>query len=42
LDIRSRGYSDDDLWDGLTVEDVVEDSDTAFVWDKWEPLELWT
>lgn len=41
LDIRSQGYGDDDLWDGLTIEDVLEDSDTAFVWEKWEPLELW-
>jgi hypothetical protein len=41
LDIRSQGYGDDDLWDGLTIEDVLEDTDTAFVWEKWEPLELW-
>ena len=41
LDIRSRGYGDDDDWDGLTAEDVLEDEDTAFVWTKWEPLELW-
>lgn len=41
LDIRSQGYGDDDLWDGLTTEDVLEDEDTAFVWTKWEPLELW-
>jgi hypothetical protein len=41
LDIRSQGYGDDDMWDGLSVEDVLEDSDTAFVWEKWEPLELW-
>ncbi len=41
LDVRSQGYGDDDLWDGLTTEDVLEDGDTAFVWEKWEPLELW-
>lgn len=41
LDIRSQGYGDDDDWDGLTDEDVLEDEDTAFVWTKWEPLELW-
>lgn len=41
LDVRSQGYGDDDLWDGLTVSDVLEDPDTAFVWTKWEPLELW-
>ncbi len=41
LDVRSQGYGDDDLWDGLTDEDVVEDDNTAFVWEKWEPLELW-
>jgi hypothetical protein len=41
LDIRSQGYGDDNDWDGLTVEDVLEDEDTAFVWKKWEPLELW-
>jgi hypothetical protein len=41
IDIRSQGYGDDDDWDGLTLDDVLEDSDTAFVWSKWEPLELW-
>jgi hypothetical protein len=41
LDIRSQGYGDDDLWDGLTTDDVLENSDTAFVWEKWEPIELW-
>lgn len=41
LDIRAQGYGDDDNWDGLTTDDVLEDSDTAFVWSKWEPLELW-
>lgn len=41
LDIRSQGYGDDEDWDGLTDEDVVEDEDTAFVWTKWEPLEVW-
>lgn len=41
LDILSQGYGDDDDWDGLTDDDVLEDEDTAFVWTKWEPLELW-
>lgn len=41
LDIRSQGYGDDNDWDGLTTEDVIEDENTAFVWTKWEPLELW-
>lgn len=41
LDVRSQGYGDDDDWDGLTTEDVLEDEDTAFVWTKWEPIELW-
>ena len=41
LDIRSQGYGEDDLWEGLTDDDVLEDEDTAFVWTKWEPLELW-
>ena len=41
LDIRSQGYGEDDDWDGLTDDDVLEDEDTAFVWTKWEPLELW-
>jgi hypothetical protein len=41
LDIRSQGYGEDDDWDGLTVDDVLEETDTAFVWEKWEPLELW-
>lgn len=41
LDIRSQGYGDDYDWDGLTVDDVIEDENTAFVWEKWEPLELW-
>lgn len=41
LDIRAQGYGDDTLWDGLTTVDVLEDEDTAFVWTKWEPLELW-
>jgi len=41
LDIRSQGYGEDNDWDGLTTEDVLEDEDTAFVWTKWEPLELW-
>jgi hypothetical protein len=41
LDIRSQGYGNDDDGDGLTDEDVMEDSNTVFVWSKWEPLELW-
>jgi len=41
LDIRSQGYGEDSNWDGLTTEDVLEDEGTAFVWTKWEPLELW-
>lgn len=41
LDIRSQGYGADDDWDGLTEDDVLEDSDTEFIWSKWEPLELW-
>jgi hypothetical protein len=41
LDIRSQGYGEDDDWDGLTEDDVLEDENTAFVWTKWEPLELW-
>ncbi len=41
LDVRSQGYGDDNEWDGLTTDDVLENSDTAFVWSKWEPLELW-
>ena len=41
LDIRSQGYGEDDLWDGLTREDIFEDEDTTFIWTKWEPFELW-
>ncbi len=41
LDVRSQGYGEDDDWDGLSREEILEDSDTAFVWTKWEPLELW-
>lgn len=41
LDIRSQGYGEDNDWDGLTPDDVLEDPNTAFVWEKWEPLELW-
>jgi hypothetical protein len=41
LDIRSQGYGDDNDWDGLTEDDVLQDEDTAFVWSKWEPFELW-
>jgi hypothetical protein len=42
LDIRSQGYGEDNDWDGLTEDDVLEDEDTVFVWKKWEPLELWS
>jgi hypothetical protein len=42
LDIRSQGYGEDTDWDGLTDEDVLQDDNTAFVWRKWEPLELWS
>lgn len=41
LDIRSQGHGEDNDWDGLTDEDVLEDENTAFVWTKWEPIELW-
>ena len=41
LDIRSQGYGEDSDRDGLTHNDVLEDENTAFVWTKWEPLELW-
>lgn len=41
LDIRSQGYGTDPDWDGLTADDVLEDENTAFVWQKWEALELW-
>jgi len=41
LDIRSQGYGDDDDWDGLTHDDVLDEPNTAFVWTKWQPLELW-
>src|ERR1043166_4518682 len=41
LDIRSQGYGEDNDWDGLTTEDVLEDAHTVFIWTKWEPLELW-
>lgn len=44
LDIRSQGYGEDSDWDGLTHEDIFscdEGDDAAFVWSKWEPLELW-
>ncbi|MBV9217532.1 MAG: hypothetical protein JO053_15300 [Acidobacteria bacterium] len=44
LDIRSQGYGEDDDWDGLTHDDIFscdEGLDAAFVWSKWEPLELW-
>lgn len=42
LDIRSQGYGEDSDWDGLTHDDVLEDENTAFVWSKWQPLELWS
>jgi hypothetical protein len=43
LDIRSQGYGEDTDWHGLTKEDIFQDSDdTAFVWTKWEPIELWS
>lgn len=40
LDIRSQGYGDDDDWDGLTYDDVLDNTDeqpgeSAFVWTKW-------
>ncbi len=46
LDIRSQGYGEDDDWDGLTYDDVLDNTEelpgeAAFVWTKWEPLELW-
>ena len=46
LDIRSQGYGEDNDWDGLTYDDVLDNTDetpgeAAFVWTKWEPLELW-
>lgn len=41
LDIRSQGYGEDSDWHGLTREEVLDDPDTAFVWTKWQPLELW-
>jgi len=46
LDIRSQGYGEDNEWDGLTYDDVLDNTDehpgeAAFVWTKWEPLELW-
>ena len=44
LDIRSQGYGEDSEWDGLTHDDIFscdEGEDAAFVWSKWEPLELW-
>jgi hypothetical protein len=44
LDIRSQGYGEDSDWDGLTHDDIFscdEGPDAAFVWSKWEPLELW-
>ncbi len=45
LDIRSQGYGEDNDWDGLTHDDIFscdEGTDAAFVWTKWEPLELWS
>lgn len=41
LDVRSQGYGQDDEWDGLTDEDIIEDDNTAYVSTTWEPFELW-
>ncbi len=41
LSVYSKGYGDGPCWHGLTPDDVLEDEDTAFVWSKWQPLELW-
>lgn len=44
LDIRSQGYADDECWHGLTQSDIFstdEGDEAAFVWTRWEPLELW-
>ena len=44
LDIRSQGYGEDHDWYGLTHSDIFscdEGDDAAFVWKKWEPIELW-
>jgi hypothetical protein len=41
LDIRSQAYGDDTDWNALTTPDILENPDTAFVWSKWERLELW-
>lgn len=46
LDIRSQGYGEDNDWDGLTYDDVLDNTnefpgEAALVWTKWEPLELW-
>jgi hypothetical protein len=32
---------DVNLWEDLTPDDVLEHSNTASVWEIWEPLELW-
>ncbi len=40
LDVRSQGYGEDNLSDRVTADDVLEDEETAFVWTKWETLEL--
>ena len=44
FDIRSQGSGDDSDWDGLTYDDIFsceEGEDAAFVWTRWEPIELW-
>lgn len=41
LAVYSKGYGEGPCWHGLTADDVLEDEDTAFVWSKWEPIELW-
>ncbi|MGI8811747.1 MAG: hypothetical protein ACR2IH_04370 [Pyrinomonadaceae bacterium] len=43
LDVRSQGYGEDSDWNGLTRDDILDNEfeDTAFVWKKWDPLELW-
>lgn len=41
LDVRSQGHGEDDEWDGLTDEDIIEDHNTTYVSTTWEPLELW-
>ncbi|MBK9163993.1 MAG: hypothetical protein IPM21_08780 [Acidobacteria bacterium] len=41
LSVYSKGYGEGPCWHGLTPDDVLEDANTAFVWTKWEPIELW-